>query len=196
MKEALTFLKRKIDNVLTRAVIRGSLTSGVLKLEDGKLTIQVEGLAGETRSDVEHLQQYGIRSIPLDGARGILQAYGGNKDNATVTNIDDKRYGRFELQDGDMCVYSLNGAHTIYRGDDIIEILDGTKTITIGGMSVTMTDSKHEIKIGGMTALVDSSGITVTGGDVVADGISLKNHTHTGSPTAGTGPVTPTGAPI
>lgn len=172
----LKYLKRKIDNLLTRAVI-----SRIAQDESkGKILCQVLGLADETLSDVEHIQQYGIRSIPLEGGRGILLAYGGSKDNPTLINVDDKRYGKFELQAGDMCIYSMNGAHTIYRGDNIIEIFNGSRTITAGGMTCT----------------INSSGINVVGGDIVADGISLKNHTHTGSPTAPDGPVSNTGTPI
>ena len=45
---------------------------------------------------------------------------------------------------------------------------------------------------GGATVTIDSSGVTVTGGDVVADGVSLKTHVHGGvDPGAGN-----TGAPV
>jgi len=178
-------VKRWINNLFTRAVIE-------LAAQDpealGKVIVQVSGLFGETRSDVEHLQQYGMRSIPFgpvdddgDGARGIWIAYGGSKENSTVFCVDDKRFGKFELQPGDCCLYSKNGAHTIYRGDDIIEILDGTKTITIKGMKITINENEQKIEVGGMTAIFDSSGLDVASGgkDVVADGVSLINHTHT-----------------
>ena len=160
--------------MLTRAVVK------IVTQDEGKVLCQVLGLADEVLDKVEHLQQYGIRSIPLSDSRGILLAYGGSKDNSTLINVDDKRYGKFTLQAGDVCIYSLNGAHTIYRGDDIIEIFDGSRTITAGGMTCT----------------INSSGIDVTGGDIVADGISLKSHTHTGSPTAPTGAVSNTGTPV
>ena len=119
-------------------------------------------------------------SIPLEGSRGILIAYGGSKSNASLINVDDKRFGKFTLQPGDVCIYSKNGAHTIYRDNDIIEILSGTKTITIGGM----------------TAVISSAGIEVTGGDIIADGISLKDHKHGGSPSAPDGAVSDTQPPL
>ncbi len=182
--------KQMIANLLTRAVVN-LISQDESK---GKIFAQVLGMAGEIRSDVEHLQQYGLRSIPLGGSRGLLVAYGGSKDNATLIVVDDKRYGKFTLQPGDVCIYSKNGAHTIYRGDDIIEILSGEKTITIGSMSITTNGSKHEIKIGGMTAKIDSSGLDVAGGDVVADGISLKGHAHPIS--SGSSAPGPTGLPV
>jgi len=189
------FLKRKIDNLVTRAVIKlvnflegESEWKGVE--QGGKVVVQVTGLAGEVRSDVEHLQQYGTRSIPLGGGRGILVAYGGSKDNGTMIVIDDKRYGQFTLQPGDMCIYSKNGAHTIYRGDDIIEILDVTRTITIGTM----------------IEIISSSGLDIVDGDITCSGeitakvggtaIALSTHKHNGSATAPDGPVSDTGGPI
>lgn len=168
-------IPQKIANMLTRAVV--SLISQ--DETKGKVICQVLGLADEIKSEVEYLQPYGLRSIPLKGSRGILLAYGGSKSNATMINIDDKRFGKFSLQEGDVCIYSKNGAHTIYRDNDIIEILSGTRTITIGGM----------------TAVISSSGIEVTGGDIIADGISLKNHVHAGSPSAPDGAVSDTGSP-
>ena len=181
----IKFLKRKIDNLATRAVVkRFNVNKDTQEWEGadeeikGKLLAQVLGLCDEVRSDVEHLQQYGLRSIPLDGSRGILIAYGGSKDNASLITVDDKRFGQFTLQPGDVCIYSKNGAHTIYRDQEIIETIGDKKTITIGTMTIISDGSKHEIKIGGMTANIDSSGLTITNGDVVADGISLKTHTH------------------
>jgi len=182
-------VRQLIMNIATRAVV----TRMKQDESKGKLIAQIAGLADEIRSDVEHLQQYGLRSIPLEGGRGLLIAYGGSKDNATLITVDDKRFGQFTLQPGDVCIYSKNGAHTIYRDNDIIEVLSGTKTITINGMTITSNSSSHTIEVGGMTAVIDSSGIDVTGGDVVADGISLKNHTH--PITGGSSAPGPTGQP-
>jgi phage baseplate assembly protein V len=178
------FIKRKIDNLLTRAV----LTLINQDETKGKILVQVLGMAGEVRSDIEHLQQYGLKSIPLPGSRGLLVCYGGNKDNGTVINVDDKRYGQFSLQPGDVCLYSKNGAHTIYRGDDIIEILDGTKTITIGSMIATFSSTGLNI-VGDITATGEITAKTT------GTAIPLSTHKHTGSPTAPTGAVSPTGSP-
>ena len=193
----IKFLKRKIDNLATRAVVkRFNVNKDTQEWEGadeeikGKLLAQVLGLCDEVRSDVEHLQQYGLRSIPLDGSRGILIAYGGNKDNATLITVDDKRFGQFTLQPGDVCIYSKNGAHTIYRNNDIIEILSGTKTITIGGMVMKINSSGLDIQGGNITC---SGEITAkTGGTP----IPLSSHKQGGSPTAPDGPISNTGTPI
>lgn len=58
---------------------------------------------------------------------------------------------------------TVNAADTItVTAPNIAFNLTGTSTFTIGGTTIT----------------IDASGITVTGGDVVADGVSLKTHVH------------------
>lgn len=71
----------------------------------------------------------------------------------------------------------INAADDItINGDNLSFNITGTSTFTIGGTSIT----------------IDSSGITVTSGDIVADGISLKSHLHTGVQAGGSN----TGGPI
>lgn len=177
MKELIRRVKMMISNLLTRATIK-------LIVQDeskGKTIVQVSGLSREIRSDIEHIQQYGFRSMPEAGARGIWAAIAGGKSNGSIIVVDDKRYGQFELQVTDTCIYSKNGAHTIYRDNDIIETLSGTRTIKIGGM--TMTISSAGINITGGSIVVD--------GNVTANGIALDGHTHpitSGSSAGNTGP--------
>ena len=57
--------------------------------------------------------------------------------------------------------------------------------LTFGGVTMSLWGEAVVIAIGGATITVNGQGITVAGGDVVADGVSLKTHTHTD--TAGTG---------
>ena len=61
---------------------------------------------------------------------------------------------------------SNDGDVTAYEDGTLIEYNKGSHTL--------------KVKIGGCTATVSASGINVTGGDVVADGISLKDHLTTG----------------
>lgn len=65
---------------------------------------------------------------------------------------------------------------------------DGTAEITVDTLKIN-GNIEH-------TGDQTSTG-TITGQtDVVADTVSLKTHTHSGSPTAPTGPVSPTGTPV
>ena len=54
-------------------------------------------------------------------------------------------------------------------------------TFDINGSDMRVVSATSlRVTIGGMNCLINGSGITVTGGDVVADGISLKHHVHGG----------------
>ena len=83
---------------------------------------------------------------------------------------------------------------------------DGTAEITVTTLNVNGnivhegdTTQTGNIELTGDTT--QTGNVNVTGDvsattDVVGGGISLKAHTHTGSPTAATGPVSPTGVPL
>jgi len=187
---AFKLLKRKIENMITRAVLK------LINITDGKVIVQVSGLSDEVRSDIEHLQQYGFRSMPKEGARGVWIAHGGNKDNSLLIVIDDKRHGKEpEYVPGESRQYDDQGDfHRIFekkhrlQGDDYefridddnkIEFVAGSLKFTVGGEIYTFTSSK----------------LQTTTADVVAKTISLLNHDHPitgGSSAPGpTGPPTP-----
>lgn len=59
--------------------------------------------------------------------------------------------------------------------------------INTGGATVDVATDAVTITIGGMTMNVSSAGINITGGDIIADGKSLKTHTHTYQDISATG---------
>lgn len=75
------------------------------------------------------------------------------------------------------------------NGDKFIWLKnDGTAEITVDTLKVN-GNIEHD---GDQTSTGTITGQT----DVVGDTVSLKTHTHTGSPSAPSGPVTPTGIPV
>lgn len=74
-------------------------------------------------------------------------------------------------------------AVTIYGPDGVVLRDTGS------GCVFTLTSSGIVIKVGGMTATFNAQGITVTGGEIDADGIGLKTH-FTPGVTVGTGTTT------
>ena len=111
MEEFVRWIKNKVNNVLGRAVITG------VRQDEGKIYVQIKEL-GDNNSDIELLSQYGFRSMPMPGSRGVLMAYGGNKDNVTLINADDKRV-KIPLVKGDVIVYNADLSYTKYSGNNI-----------------------------------------------------------------------------
>lgn len=152
---------RAINKVTAPIARRVSLmvARGVLALVDDAAKIQgvqVKLLSGEVR-DMERFQNYGFTSRPHAGAEVAAVFVGGNRDHGLAIAIDDRRFRVIGLQAGEVAIYD-DLSHKITLTRDGIVISGGTHDITI----------------------VDCPNVIVTGGDVVADGISLKTHVHTG----------------
>jgi len=182
-------VKKYLSNVNTRAVLQ------TIEQDEGKMFAQVTGRANQVRTGVEHIQQYGFRSKPKVGARGILHSVGGRINNAMLAIVDDKRFGSDPVYaDGESRQYDDQGSfHRIFdkkhrlQGDDYelriddnnkIEFVAGSLKITVGGELYEFTSSK----------------LQTTSADVVADTVSLQNHVHVipgGSSAGNTNPPTP-----
>lgn len=119
--------------------------------------LQVTLLADETRAGVEHVQPYGLSTRPLGGAEAIIFSVGGNRDHPLAVVVDDPRHRPAGLAAGEVCLHAAQPAeqHIILRADGTIHI-QATAGVTIDAPTVEVT------------------------GDVVADGISLRQHTHGG----------------
>lgn len=200
MIQLIKNLNNRLNNILGKAVIRLIQQSP----DYGKIFVQVTGKADDIKSDVEHLCQYGFRSVPLKGAKGIWVAYGGDTDNMSVIVADDKTYGRFPLQEGDTMIYNQNGTRTIYSGDTVISTIaeGGTWQVDLGSNQIKLSDDGFFITIDGATynfgdmlaefskslevdGDIDSTG-TITGDvDVIGGGKSLKTHVHAGVQSGG-----------
>ena len=185
----IKFLKRKIDNLITRAVLK------LIKFVGGQMIVQVSGLSDEIRSDVEHKQQYGFRSKPREGASGLWLALGGNKDSSILILLDDKRFGITpDYEDGESRQYDDSGAFLRMFDDMQFSEADSYEWKTTSGDKLELMDGEFKITIGSTTFEFTSTGLLVTGGGVKANLIDLETHKHpinSGSSAPG-----PTGTPV
>lgn len=122
--------------------------------------VQVKLLDGEVR-DLERFQNYGFTNHPQVGAEVAAVFVGGNRDHGLVLAIDDRRYRLKGLQAGEVAIY-----------DDLGAVIKLSRT------GIVINGGGHPITISG------AAQVNVTGGDVIADGVSLKTHKH-GGVTAG-----------
>ena len=125
---------------------------------------------------------YGIMSNVPDGAIGIVWAQNGHDSNAI--GIIDKPSARplKGLAKGEFAIANyLTTSHVFLKENGDVDVLasDADVTITANNIVATLTGAAT-ITIGGMTCVISSGGINVTGGDIIADGISLKTHVHSG----------------
>jgi phage baseplate assembly protein V len=168
-------MSSSLDNLLTRAVLKR------YRQDQGKAYVQVTGKKGEVNTDAEMICQYGFRSRPLEGSRGLMVAYKGNKQNVSVLCVDDKRYGQDELEEGDVLIYNEATARTIFKDDKIlatadeeisdtvnlsfVKITDGTIESNVNGTKTVTTDGEVKHTVGSTTMTITASSIEfVVGG--------------------------------
>lgn len=130
--------------------------------------VQVKLLSDEVR-DMERFQNYGYCSNPHAGAEVAAVFVNGNRNHGLAIAIDDRRYRVQNLASGEVCIY-----------DDL------NHRITLTRTGITIDGSTHAINIS------NCPNVIVTGGDVKADGISLKTHKHGGVATG----AAQTGVPV
>lgn len=155
----LKALLQRIMGLVFRGVVR--------QIDDSKKVraLQIGGLEGETRDDVEHFQQYGFTSNPQAGAEIVVVCLDGRREHAVVIACEDRRYRLKNLEQGEVAIYTDQGDKIVLKRGGTIAVTASTK-VEITSPSVTMS--------GNLT--VDG---TVTGTtDVIGGGKSLKNHTH------------------
>lgn len=124
----------------------------------GLQTLRVSLMADEAKDGVERVQEYGFSSHPLPGAECVAVFLGGNRDHGAVIATDDRRHRPGGLGAGDVVIYDHRG-NRVLLSDAGIEVTAPVK--------VTITAPEVEI----------DSEVTITG-NLVADGISLRDHVH------------------
>lgn len=143
-------LARRVNLMVARGVL--ALVNDAAKMQG----VQVQLLSGEVRQ-MERFQNYGFTSMPHAGAEVAAVFVGGNRDHGLVLAVDDRRYRVKGLAAGEVGIY-----------DDLGHRVTLTRT------GIVINGATHAINI------VNCPEVVVTGGDVIADGISLKTHKHGG----------------
>lgn len=143
---------KPIRNRVLNALARGVLSN--VDDDDGMQVVQVDLLDSETRDELDRFQNYGFTSKPRKDAEALVMFVGGKRDNGIVFAVEDRRYRITSLEDGEVCVYNDTGAKMLFKANGDVEITP---------------KSGQKLKL--------NCDVECTG-DVVASGISLKNHTH------------------
>lgn len=161
LERAMRPFLQRLQLMVGRAVV--SLVKDGLKLQG----LQVTLLADEVRDDVERFQQYGFSSHPHPGAEALVVCVAGNRDHAVVVAVDDRRYRIKGLEQGEVALYTDEGDKVVLKRDGVIELTAATKVRIVSPLVECTGD-------------VDVAGTVTAGVDVIADGISLVGHVHSG----------------
>lgn len=168
----------------------------------GGITIELDSTPGSTRLHLYHpsnsfieIDNNGNMVVKNNGEKYEIVTEGKNihikqQRNITVDGDSKKRIvGSEFIEVGDGKEEKIDGSYTQTIGDNKTETITGNLNITVtGNASITspIITLNGLTNINGIITAVGSGGVggsmegtfTINGGDIIADGISLKNHTH------------------
>lgn len=165
-----------------RSALRSHNTVGAVTVtlsDDGKpvQVHQTSGYQGEIRDSVVRMQQPGISSMPLLGAKGVAVYPNGNKAQGLIVGLDDARYRPTGLKPGEFMLYAVSGgSNRDGSGGTTRPILKGTLDghAQLTGIEISLGDKDTTtIVIGsdGNTSTVDIFGktaVTIHAPEIVA----------------------------
>lgn len=93
----------RIRLMIARAVVNLVNDAGGLQL------LQVNVLHGETRDEVERVQNFGLTSHPPAGSIPILAAVGGSRDHMVAVAVDSPEFRPKGLKPGETATYNAHG---------------------------------------------------------------------------------------
>lgn len=116
-------LLAQVANLISRVVLR--------RVDDTKKTqiVQLVALEGETRADIERVQNYGFTSVPLDGIEGVALFPGGFREHGFVIATDDRRYRLTGLEAGEVAIYTDQGDKVVIERGGTIRVTAATKVV-------------------------------------------------------------------
>lgn len=128
---------------------------------------------------------YGFIHNPPDGSLAFMFSQNGQNSNL-IAMVSDPKNRKKTLNKGEAGIENqVTGSYILMDSNGDVEINAPASVNIVAATDLTVT-------IGAMVLTVNNSGINVTGGDIVADGVSLKSHVHSGVTTGGSN----TGAPV
>ncbi|QPC44011.1 phage baseplate assembly protein V [Kaustia mangrovi] len=162
LSRVLAPIRRRIDNMVSRGVWRRG--DDGKKMQEGQVSL----LKNEVRDRVERWQNYGITSVPHEGAETVVMFVGGSRDHPMIMAVDDRRYRKKDMEAGEVALYTDEGDYVHIKRGRIVEIKAGS-LLKIDAPEVTITGN---LKVEG------DIGIIVENGDVEAK-VRLNTHEHT-----------------
>ena len=158
---------RRIMMTVARAVIRR--VNDTTKLQSEQITL----MAGETRSDIERFQEYGLTSVPHEGAEAVVVFPGGNREHGLIIAVDDRRYRLKGLADGEVALYTDEGDKIHFKRGNIINIVTETldvdvTTLDIDATTVTIDCTDMTINCTNNLAMIATNALTMNGATITA----------------------------
>jgi phage baseplate assembly protein V len=171
----LFFINRLLSPIYRR--LRSMLGLAVLRLVNdapGIQQVQITLMHSEVRDKANRLQNYGFTSVPKAGAAAHYAAAAGHRGNVIVLVVDDPRYRKRNLADGEVAMYHHEGDYVLLKNGRIIEVMAGTKIKVTAPEIEAIAATKVKLD----TPLVDCTGnLQIDGNLSVGGSLSVSGTT-------------------
>lgn len=117
-------LRNRVYTMITRGIIETANDSGSMQF------VKVTLLAGETREDIERIQNFGFSSNPPTSSECVAVAIGGNRDHLIILGDNDRASRIKNLLKGESVQYNSNGNKIHLKNDGEAEMLVDKISIT------------------------------------------------------------------
>lgn len=109
-------LQRQVINLICRAVIKSVDASKKCQ------SVDLELIAGEPKSNIEHVEPYGFTSKAKSGSEGMVLFPDGDRSHGVVVVVSDRRYRIKGLKDGEVALYDDQGQSvTLTRSGIVVD---------------------------------------------------------------------------
>lgn len=187
-----------------RQAFRGKLP--MTKSDQPTQRTQVQGLDGETLSDLELMQHFGFTSNPPKGTECIVIPLGGSTSHGIVLATEHGSFRIQNLKPGEVAIYNDEGANVVIKKGRIIEsncdeYIVNCKRYTVNASeqayfhsplveASSVVTAQGQINGNGGMSIQGGTGASITGsieqtgggmtstGDGVFKGISVSSHDH------------------
>lgn len=155
-------LRLKFDLLFARTIIVFSDDSKKFQ------TSQIKGLEGESKDEVERLQNYGFTSHPPAGSEALTIFMGGDRSHGLTIAVDNRKFRLKNLKEGEVAIFTDEGDSIILKRNNKIEI--NTKEATVNAEDKAIISTKDaqvnastKASIVSPTTTIDSQNTNVTG---------------------------------
>lgn len=143
---------RRVQMLFGRGLVRAVRTEG------GRQLVQASILAGETRSNLEHPQEYGFASVPLPGTEVLIAFRSGNRDDGVVIASADRRTRPSDLERGEVALYHASGSRVLLRANGDVVVESATQVV----LSTPSTRIEGDLEVtGDVTDQAESGGLSM-----------------------------------
>lgn len=165
---------------INRCIVKILNNSGALQVA------QVRLHSGEVIDGLEYQEAYGFTSTaPKNNREGVALFIDGDRGNGFLISVGNRKYRLKNLGDGEVALYDDKGQYVKLLQNGNIKVKANTRVLA----ECPLFEATGNAKIGGNLEVVGntelkgtsvSGNININGGDITADGISLKTHKHGG----------------